>query len=163
MHRILAIDPGITTGVVIALIPADGPVLLSIDEARMDHLDYWDLLEKIDPHFIVCESFEYRNRARDNLELYSCELIGITKLYEQTPGMLTQLKMQPASMGKSVSDAMLKKQNLYVRGNPHGRDALRHFVYWFQNGQGFQFNTKLGRPIEIKDPKEILELLQSLA
>lgn len=161
MHRILAIDPGITTGVVIALIPADGPVLLSIDQARLDHMAYWTLLLHVAPHFLVCESFEYRNRARDNLELYSCELIGITKLYEQT-FTTTALKMQPASMGKSVSDAMLRKQNLYVRGNPHGRDALRHFVYWFQNGQGFQFNTKLGRPIEIKDPKEILELLQSL-
>jgi hypothetical protein len=139
--QVLAIDPGITTGYVNARISAASPIILVCDQSRMDHKQFWTFLQNIHPDLIVCESFEYRSRARDNLELYSRELIGIANLYNQL-NHDTKLIMQTAAQAKGhFSNGQLTSLKVYKKGKEHGRDAMRHFLYWFNFGHGFQYNV----------------------
>lgn len=138
---IIALDPGITTGYVIARIDDSNKLYVSCGEAVLNHRQFWDLLLDVKPTHIICESFEYRSRARDNLELYSREIIGITKLYTSFDG--TKLHMQTAAQGKGFfTDDQLRRMGLYEKGKKHGRDALRHFLHWFTFQAGYQYNTQ---------------------
>jgi hypothetical protein len=138
--RILALDPGITTGYVTASVPEMQPILLICGEDKMTHRELWLLLENVSPDIIVCESFEYRSRARDNVELFSREMIGVVNLYDQS-NRGVKLVMQSAAKGKSYfgDDKKLKELGVYKVGKPHGRDAMRHFLQWLMFGQGFQY------------------------
>jgi hypothetical protein len=107
----------------------------------MRHKEFWEFLQNIHPDLIICESFEYRSRARDNLELYSRELIGIANLYNQL-NYDTKLIMQSAAQAKAPFDnEKLTSLGVYKKGKEHGRDAMRHFLYWLNFGHGYQFNV----------------------
>jgi hypothetical protein len=137
MLKIVSLDPGVTTGYSLGII-ADNAFFVSCDQEKFTHKNLWDLLSEVDPNIVVCESFEYRNKARDGLELYSCELIGVVKLFNPP-----HLRMQTAAFGKGhYNDTKLKKMNLYVPGKDHGRDALRHMLQWFTFGPGFSYYKK---------------------
>lgn len=145
MIQILAIDPGVTTGYVIARVSGESPIILVCDESRMNHKEFWTFLHNVKPKEIVCESFEYRNRSRDNLELYSRELIGIANLYAQL-NFDTTLRMQTAAEGKGYfTNQKLQSLEAYKVGKDHGRDAMRHFLQWLHFGAGFKHyaNQKL--------------------
>jgi hypothetical protein len=136
MRKFIALDPGITTGYSLA-VRTEEVLYISCDEAKFSHRNLWDFLNEIDPYAVICESFEYRNNNhRDNLELYSCELIGVAKLF-------CEPVMQNAAKGKGhYNDTKLKKMGLYVPGKGHGRDAMRHLLQWFTFGSGYQYNQK---------------------
>lgn len=136
MHKFVALDPGITTGYSL-MIHTEEVCYISCDEEKFSHRELWDFLYEIEPDHVVCESFEYRNnRHRDNLELYSLEMIGVIKLY-------CDPSMQTASKGKGFyTDTKLKKLGLYIPGRGHGRDAMRHLLHWYTFGPGFQYNRK---------------------
>jgi hypothetical protein len=140
--RILALDPGVTTGFVNALLPERDTIMLVCGEDRMNHKALWTFLENTKPDVIVCESFEYRSRARDNLELFSRELIGVVNLYDQSTQKV-KLVMQSAATGKSYfrDDKKLKELEVYKTGKPHGRDAMRHFLQWLFFGAGYGHYT----------------------
>ena len=136
MIKFVALDPGITTGYSLAIL--DGFVLyVSCDQDKFTHRNLWDFLSEIDPSHVVCESFEYRNTLhRDNLELYSLEMIGVVRLF-------CAPDMQNAAKGKGFySDEKLRKMGVYVPGRPHGRDAMRHLLHWFTFGPGYKFNKQ---------------------
>ena len=114
-------------------------ILLSCGEHRMNHREFWNVLHNVAPNVIVCESFEYRSRARDNVELFSRELIGVVNLYDQMHEEV-RLVMQTAAQGKAYfTNDKLKQMELYKVGKEHGRDAMRHFLQWLMFGQGFQY------------------------
>lgn len=137
MLKVVSLDPGLTTGYSLGIIE-DSSFLVSYDQEKFSHRNLWDLLKEVDPNVVICESFEFRNKARDGLVLFSCELIGVVKLYNPP-----HLKMQTAAFGKAhYNDTKLKKMDLYVPGKDHGRDALRHLLQWYTFGPGFQYNKK---------------------
>jgi hypothetical protein len=137
--NIVSIDPGITTGYAIAILDTE-VLYVSYAQEKFSHRNLWDMLTEIEPAYVICESFEYRNnRHRNNLELYPLELIGVVKLFTD-PNNLT---MQNAAKGKGFyTDEKLKKMDLYIPGLQHGRDAARHLLHWFTFGPGYQYNTK---------------------
>lgn len=143
--RVIALDPGITTGLSVASVE-DETVELTCEQALFDHWHLYELLAELRPEHIVCESFEYRNRSRAGLVLFSVELIGIVKFYQQATAHAVELYFPTAAKGKShdynfFNDDKLKKMGLYVKGKEHGRDAVRHFMNWFTFGAGYQFNA----------------------
>jgi len=151
--KIVSLDPGVTTGYSLGIIE-DDVFLVSCDQEKFSHWHLWNLLLEVEPDMIICESFEFRSQARDGLELYSCELIGIVKMYHQK-FFKPQLKMQTAATGKGhYNDAKLKKMDLYIPGKDHGRDALRHMLQWYTFGAGFQYNKK--QPIMLARTETIL-------
>lgn len=141
MHKIVTLDPGITTGYTLAAIC--DKFYIACEEAILSHRQLFELLLKSQPNTVVCESFEYRNtKSKDNVELYPRELIGIARLYcEMYP--MTKLYMQTPAQGKGFyTDDKLRKLGIYKKGCHHGRDAVRHLMHWYTFGAGFQFNTK---------------------
>lgn len=139
MPRVLAIDPGVTTGYCYAKIEG-GKIKYHPFQIVDDVDDFWARLQKFDPSYIVMEDFEFRGGARKGLDLFPVQMIGVARLYSLHPKTNCTLFIQKAATGKSYySDAVLKQRNLYKRGNPHAMDASRHLLQWFTFGFGHKF------------------------
>lgn len=147
--RIIAFDPGGTTGYSVGeLRGPDGVLRFTARQYRFDHMELHKYLVKQDPDWIVCESFEFRNAVKKGTELISCEYIGVIKLYCQE--WQIPLSLQTASTvgagGKKgyFSNQKLKDLKFYLPAKLHAMDSLRHLLYWYEFGKGFQFNKKKG-------------------
>lgn len=129
--RIIAFDPGGTTGWAIVTIESGELRSIESGQGKYRALDLWTMLISYAPHYIVCETFRYRTQSRAGLDLTSMKWIGVFELYcQQTPGNC-HLKMQEPSEGKGFwTDEKLKKAGLFIRGKPHSRDAVRHLAYF---------------------------------
>lgn len=138
--KAVALDPGVTTGFATGLID-DGEMLVVTGQARLDHLTFWLQLSKSNPEVLISERFEFRQKARKGLELYSRELIGITNLFCQMYERKLCMQ-QPGDAMHKFPDTQLKKDGIYKPANVHANDAARHLLWWFQHGSGYQYNTK---------------------
>jgi len=136
--KVLAIDPGIHTGYVYAMITEDQQLECLPFQAVDEVDDFWRRLFDFAPDIIVMEDFAFRGRASTGLNLFPMQLIGIARLYEMIePSGKLQLFLQSPSFGKSYyTDRMLKSHDVYKRGIPHGMDALRHLLQWATFGAG---------------------------
>lgn len=164
---ILSFDPGGTTGWALyqcTLMPnpsTKGDVYEHINE-RWDqgemgpgahHLQMWDFMGQCHAgnYIIVCESFEFRQEARDNVVLVSREYIGLVNLYEQmcrrtlAAEVRPVVRFQTAASGKGFwypkapgtqkRDATkLKKLGLYTPGSTHINDATSHLLHYLTYG-----------------------------
>jgi hypothetical protein len=143
IKRVLSLDPGGTTGwaamsydsskPIVLGRPTDGDWVVGQLGPHEHHLELRELLYKFPTATIVCESFEFRQyRQRDNINLMSREYIGIVKLFGQERGGLKStlpVVFQTAGAAKPfVTDEKLKIMGLWVPGQKHARDALRHMV-----------------------------------
>ncbi len=140
MKRIVALDPGGTTGWAYW---QDTPIRTS-NESPWDHFTAGQIgpeehHEQLFAHLeflhtsdytIVCESFEFRQgQQRHNIRLDSKEYIGVVKLLGQQRNL--PVVFQTAALGKGfVSDEKLKVMGLWIPGKQHARDALRHLIYY---------------------------------
>lgn len=167
MLRAIAIDPGVTTGICIAEIHPEkwnNQVLgkptakLRLEQHTLSPYQLYQLLYELAPHHIITETFEFRRKTRDNLELESRDLIGVVRLYCEMSradedcgvwlgypegGMVgCTLHMQSAATGKGYfNDDTLKARNLYVAGKEHARDAERHMCHWLTFLYGYKFGA----------------------
>lgn len=143
---VLAFDPGVTTGIALGRW-SSGLLTIASRQSKLGHKDFYDELIDEAPKYIVCEDFTYRNKSKDGLVLFSVELIGIARLYEEQAAMTTRLFMQPPMKGKEGSthfdDKKLKEEGLYqaLRGG-HANDAVRHLLQWYSFKFGYQFNKR---------------------
>lgn len=138
--KAVALDPGGTTGYATGII-YDGLMRVISGQDQLTHKQLWLSLKLSAPDMIICESFEFRRNARDNLVLISLELIGVVKLYCEHYNK--RLFMQTAGQGKGhFNDYKLKGARLYKSSRPHANDAVRHLLTWWQFGHGFQYNTR---------------------
>ena len=149
MMKIVALDPGKTTGYSVGYLKDDDPIFkFESMQGRYDHGGLYHLLEGILPDWIVCESFEFRNKVRAGTELISAELIGVVHLY--THFFKNGLTFQNASThgaggnNGAFQNSILKQKGIYKSGKPHAMDSLRILLYWYEFGQGFQFNKRQG-------------------
>jgi hypothetical protein len=141
----IALDPGVTTGYAIGDIDNNGKMNVVSGQERWGHEDLWVFLIQNKPEVIVSERFEFRNKARTGLELYSRELIGVTKLYAQIhmwPPHAVIEQMPGTVLGGFFSDDQLKRDHLYKEARPHANDAMRHLLHWYQFGSGYQYNKE---------------------
>jgi hypothetical protein len=139
----LTLDPGKTTGYCISALDED-VAYVAYDQAEWNVSDLDTMLYTLWPQHIICESFEFRNRARAGLDLTPVRLIGIVELFaEKDKERENRVKFQTAAQGKGYfTDSKIKSLGLYKPGFQHGRDALRHFLHWLHFGPGFQFLAK---------------------
>jgi hypothetical protein len=140
--KIIAFDPGGTTGYAVGILEEkEGILYVKANQYAFTYLDLFDFLTAQEADRIICESFEYRNKARPGLNLISCEMIGIIKLCSDLLNF--ELKMQTAAVGKGhFTDKKIKDAGCWIPGKPHGMDALRHLLQWYTFGEGYQFNKK---------------------
>lgn len=132
MTRILAIDPGTTTGLAVYL-----PERKVIETRQIGPEDHHEVLYKLcyQSDEIVCEDFNFRpNPGRRKIVLDSKEYIGVVKLVNQQYGIPYRLQ-QPSQAKNLWDDKKLKALRLngsplWSPGNPHAMDALRHLLYY---------------------------------
>lgn len=143
--RVIALDPGVTTGYAVGVITEQGKMYVVTGQEKWTHLELWGFFEDNLPDVLITERFEFRNKARTGLELYSRELIGVTHLYHQMYMNLEipLVEQMPSVIGGFFTDDQLKKDLIYKEGRPHSNDAARHLLHWFQFASGYQYN-KLG-------------------
>lgn len=165
MIKAIAFDPGKTTGFatgeIVQLKAKVNPymndvywegMLVQTAQALMSHADIMNWLNEFKPDYIICERFDFRNRARTGLELISREFIGVINLYCEMNSDCT-LVMQQASQikGGYWSDAKLKKHGVYRKpiegvSQIHANEACKHLLYWYKFGSGSQY----GKEFELK-------------
>lgn len=158
--RVLALDPGGTTGVAMARYYGPEP-LESLEQIYFSHDQIgpnehhdklWELLS--DEHergldegpllSIVCESFQFRqhinkDQAKAKVELISCEYIGLVKLFCKLNDV--PLTFHTASAAKTFvpdkgpqANVKLRQLGLYQTGQVHANDALRHLLRYLVVG-----------------------------
>jgi hypothetical protein len=141
--RILAIDPGKTTGFSFAEVtefirgepPEEQGVVswekeVNHDELIEEILDVW-------PTHLVGESFVHTQRS--NVDYTPVEYIGIIKWLGQRHKF--ELTLQTPSYGKGFfNDDKLKKLGLYTKGKPHANDATRHRLQYQMKNNWFDLN-----------------------
>lgn len=130
--RIIALDPGGTTGVATYV---DGE--WSRFELKGDHHD--ELVAKVSmfcPDVVIYERFQYQRRELDkgvSLVLVSVEYIGCLKyLYQSSrfDGETWELIEQTPAQAKNLfTDDKLRRLDLWS-SSPHERDATRHLLYY---------------------------------
>jgi hypothetical protein len=141
VRRVVALDPGGTTGYLIAYIGEPKRLYFSYAQHAWREDELYNALHKLRPDTIVCESFEYRQGSRAGLDLTPAHLIGVIRLYATQ--CETQLIMQTAAEGKGFwKDNKLKGLNIYNRSFSHGRDALRHFLHNYMFGSLAKYNDE---------------------
>lgn len=138
---LIAFDPGGTTGVATFETSFGTPAKVGTAQLgpHIHHLALWEYLNIYAPTHIVFESFEFRNKSRDNLELISRNYIGIIELWAQINHV--GLYKQSASQAKGFipdtglgKDLAIKKLGWEKPGAKHAMDALRHMIYFLVNG-----------------------------
>lgn len=151
--KVVALDPGVTTGFVTGLIE-NGKLKLASGQAKWNELQLYLQLKLNKPDIIVYERFEYRAERHgaygdlSNVQLFSRNLIGVVNLYiqereSQGTEILCYPQMPTYALGKNAffTDQKLKTSGVYKVANPHANDAMRHILQWWQFGSGFQYNT----------------------
>lgn len=142
--KVIAFDPGITTGYAIGFIK-DGRMGVLSGQQKYSHNELYAAMKLAHPDIAVTESFEFRRKSRSGLILFSVEMIGVMALYCGHHGI--PLFRQTAMKGKSYyTDAKLKKDHLYKTAKPHANDACRHLLHWYTFGSGYQYNTQGYKP-----------------
>ena len=132
---ILALDPGQRTGVALARLVNEQLVSFQCGEGDFSTLQLFGLLESICPSYLVAEQFDYRNKSRPGLVLYSRNLLGVSEMWAELRDSC--YRTQSAARGKSFfTDAKLRQLGLYEPGKPHARDALRHLLAFLEFGLG---------------------------
>jgi hypothetical protein len=109
---------------------ADDTLEIAYNEAELQPADLLLMLQDLEPKVIIYEDFQYRNRARNKLVLFSVQLIGIVDAYATLAPNCYVKKQQPAEGMGHYSDDALRRLDLYQKGTVHGRDAARHMLHF---------------------------------
>jgi len=158
--KVHAFDPGRTTGYASGVIE-DGKLGVISGQATWNELQLYLQLKMSIPDIIICERFEYRSEAAygkagnlSNVDLFPRNLIGVINLYcQEREGQGQSVDVYPQMprqvLGKKAywTDAKLKAAKVYKVANPHANDAMRHLLYWWHLGPGFQYNTNGFEPL----------------
>ena len=145
--RVIAFDPGVTTGFACGLIDTEtGEMEVTADQEILQVDDMFKLLDSIKPDHVVFETFEFRrNQKRDKLVLFSKELIGVIELWCRLNSVLAY-RQSPAAAKAYFTDTTLRDDNVYRKGMPHANDAMRHLLRWYTFGPGFKYNKEGYKP-----------------
>lgn len=161
--KIVALDPGVTTGYAVGIID-DGCMGVISGQATWLEFDLYHELKRSGPDIIVYERFEYRSeriygehatQLNNEGTLFPRNLIGVICLYVQEQErrfehevvVYPQMPSYALGKGKYWSDQKLKEEKVYKVANPHANDAMRHLLQWYNFGPGFKYNKKGFRPL----------------
>lgn len=130
--RLLAIDPGLATGLAFFDMTPEIPVLLWTKEVNIE--EFWETVPQIitttqEDLYIVCEDFIITTEtAKKSIGgNWSIELIGLVKYLGWKNG--SYLKMQKPGDRTTISHEQIKVLDYWHRGGAgHANQAIRHAV-----------------------------------
>lgn len=133
-ETVVAFDPGITTGLVVAM--WDSGKTFSVE--RAEEIAWGERFHKVKrtlrtwkPDHIVVEDFilyPHRSRQQIGNRFPSPQMIGIIEAYAYEFGLYDHITKQPAVNRKSVSIDQVHKT--LIGTSPHVADAYRHARYF---------------------------------
>ena len=128
--KLLSLDPGHTTGFAVFI---DGNLA---ESGEINTADTWDglfeLFERVQPVETVYENYRvYAHKAlkHTNQEIRTLRVIGAIEYHAWLYDVVLESQMASEAKG-FCSDSLLKKLGLWVKGQRHARDAIRHGVYY---------------------------------
>jgi hypothetical protein len=149
--KVIALDPGVTTGYATGIIEQGEPMGVLSGQAKWNEKDLYDNLVQGSPDIIIYEEFDHRPQRfygkgdYYKVELFPRNLIGVINLYvqQQFLGICKVVTQKPAKAlgGFYKSNDVLKEHGVYKVANPHANDAMRHLLTWYTFGSGFQYDT----------------------
>lgn len=126
--KVISIDPGKTTGVVMATLPhfEDAVALQVTDTATL-----FALIDEFEPDIVLVEQFILWSRTALQLagsKMYSSEIIGALQTKCTMIGV--PIVFQQAYQKDTISEYVLKHLGLHdlTVGKPHARDAAKHLA-----------------------------------
>jgi hypothetical protein len=134
MKKLIAFDPGKTTGVSIweygTIAPPRNIGYGQIEGGIEGFLEYF-YPDKMFPNFdvIVCESFVLDGRT-PNPDLTPLHIEGALLAHQHRTGV--QLRFQRNNFKKHVPDERLKGLGLWWAGKPHAMDSARHALAYMK-------------------------------
>lgn len=156
--KILALDPGVTTGIAVF----DVFNLTYVGQYRTEEIGeaaYYieDQIHHYEPHAIVIEDYRvYRWKQKQHAwsDLYTPRLIGAIEwlAYDENVPLIKQ----PAHIAKGFcTDAKLKEWDMWETGMRHGRDAIRHGAYYilFGDREEWSKNAQSKNPHNLQQAK----------
>jgi len=143
--KIIALDPGGTTGIASTMIDTNRGKCGVIATRQMvgdHHTKLYRFLISEAPSVVVCENFVYQNRMK-KVALDSVEYIGVAKLYCQMTK--TAYRGQMAGSAKALwTDDKIKQLGLWEKGQQHAMDAVRHLLLFVDSELGIkQFTNQI--------------------
>jgi hypothetical protein len=146
MKTALTIDPGGTTGYCITRLIQYKPTILTVGQKKMTHMQLYEFIKDTDPDILIYEDFEYRPGHLIGLDMFAKELVGVMKLYSEVCNSLLSTGIATYEQKPARKEAFSKRKRLeemgcWATGKEHGRDAVRHFLYWFYFAQGNPHRT----------------------
>ncbi len=135
--RVLAIDPGETSG----FATFEDADLVDTGELKTKDMDLGvaaisGVLEHFKPEVLVCEDYRiYGWKTKDHAwsSLHTPQLIGAINTLAIWAGV--PMVKQSAQVAKQFcTNDKLQQWNYYRKGEPHGRDAVRHGCYYILFG-----------------------------
>jgi hypothetical protein len=136
--RIIALDPGGTTGV--ATYETEHQIWDHCQIGPAEHHNaLWNYLTDTEPDVIIYERFMYQRRELTRgvtLNLDAVEYIGVVKLWYSQHVNVELVCQTPHQAKMFWDDEKLKTVGLYITGAPHANDATRHLLYYltFRSG-----------------------------
>lgn len=133
--RIIAYDPGLTTGLCIIENQTPGGEY-EFFQQELTFRQVGDLLRVWEdegvlktPCTFVCESFTINQQtARNSQAPWSLEVIGLIR-YAAMRNHIELVMQQPSAAKNLVRDDVIKAAGKWVKGKPHAMDATRHAIY----------------------------------
>lgn len=131
-ERLLCLDPGHTTGWSLF---EKGKLTAQGQAATLE--EGWhcinDLFNDIQPTMVVFENYRvyaHKLERHSNSEVYTLRLVGVIEfLCDVKFGIPHNNQMAHQAKG-FVSDEKLKEWKMYIRGEKHARDSIRHGIYF---------------------------------
>lgn len=139
--RLLAVDPGETTGITIIDVSAISTSLVLQEQVPTWPLEvavknFSRILSASLPNFLVYESYHvysWRLNEHKFSEVPTIQIIGCLKTLAIQQGI--KYGHQTAQTGKAFfTDHRLKSFNMFYTGQPHARDSLRHACQYLTFG-----------------------------
>lgn len=96
------------------------------------------LVKDLDPAVVVCEDFQLRgDRLRGREALDPVRVAESLRSWLRAHLWRGRWEWQQASDAKAVvTDKRLRRWGLWIPGNPHARDAIRHALLWQRRQSG---------------------------
>lgn len=147
-NKILSFDPGGTTGFAYLSFSDNELTLIEagqIPDGLSGFIDWWDSRNPLQDEdlTIVCESFTLREGVR-GVNLEPCYIIGALEVLSD----YNKVIYQPPSHKVFCNNDVLKNLGMWIKGQDHARDAVRHAIAYLRNVQKHIPTLERGWPDE---------------
>jgi len=142
-HKLLCLDPGMTTGWCLfedGKLTETGHVENCYDEQNINAKVLMELIDDKAPDFIVYEDYRvysHKLERHSYSPVFTVRVIGAIEAYCQMKDIKTHKQMAVTAKG-FVTDEKLTQWGYWQTGMKHARDAIRHgcyFLLFYKKGQ----------------------------